>query len=101
MGGETDHLSFGGGGFHRDAAQEAAFLSDLTRRGAGAIVLARSALSGQLVGSGAAISRGRRSGHVFQLSVVVRRDHWRRGIGSGVMRRLEEEARWATRLLRL
>ncbi len=57
--------------------------------------MARSDVSGEVAGASAAISRGRRSKHVFVVSVTVAREHWRRGLGGRMMRRLEEEVRWA------
>ncbi len=59
------------------------------------VVVARSDVSGEVAGASAAISRGRRSKHVFVVSVTVAREHWRRGLGGRMMRRLEEEVRWA------
>ncbi len=89
---------------HRQGEQEAKFISDLKEGGGGGgggggiILLAREkggdkAGLGEIVGSAAAVSKGRRSAHVFAVSVVVRRDRWRKGIGSRLMRRIEEKVR--------
>ena len=54
-------------------------------------MVARSDVSGEVAGASAAISRGRRSKHVFVVSVTVAREHWRRGLGGKAegARRLE------------
>jgi len=61
--------------------------------GLGVHLIARDPLDNSIVAMTAGISPGRRSKHVYVLSVTVKKSHWRMGIGKEMTVRTIEECK--------
>ena len=85
IGGESDNLTFGAEGFPATVEQEEAFLAAMQEN----TLMLMALDNGQIVGN-ASISRYGRSrfSHRWSLAVSVRKSHWGKGIGSGLMTRV-------------
>ncbi len=89
---ESPFLSFGAGEFELTVEQEEAFLGEVAGRDNALFLVA--IIDGELVGN-AVFQGGQRSRirHAGELSMLVRRAHWGRGIGAQLLDALVEWAR--------
>lgn len=87
VGGESDNLSFGAAGIPLPVEREEAILANLQKSERSIMLLAFD--GDTIVGNGSIEGNNHpRFGHRRSLAITVRRDHWGRGIGSGLMERL-------------
>ncbi len=92
IGGESDNLTFGAEGIPFTVEQEERFLASQANSSHTMILLA---LDGEEIVGNATIDGNvkPRFRHRRNLAISVRKDHWGRGIGSGLMERLIAFAR--------
>lgn len=92
VGGESDNLLFGANGFSLSAAAEADFIESVNRSPCSALFLGWA--QGELVSVGGVMTGEReRIRHHAEVSISVKRAHWRQGIGTRMMRRMIDFAR--------
>lgn len=92
VGGESGNLSFGAEGFPATEAQEEAFLEAM-QNDPGSLML-NAPEYGVIVGNASIRRHGRpRFAHRWDIAVSVRKSHWGKGIGSGLMARMIEYAK--------
>ncbi|MDO5400868.1 MAG: GNAT family N-acetyltransferase [Eubacteriales bacterium] len=95
IGGESDNLNFGAEGLPFTVAQEEKFLEKNSSNAPGYRMLL--ALDGDNVVGSSTVEKysSHRSAHRCQFSIAVRKSHWGKAIGSGLMERQLEFAKKA------
>jgi ribosomal protein S18 acetylase RimI-like enzyme len=87
IGGESDNLLFGKGEFRLNGEQEAEYIRNSLTDENGLMILG--IIDGSIVSISTINSLGRkRIAHYSDLSISVKKDYWRKGIGSAVMEEL-------------
>lgn len=91
MGGESDNLSFGENDFSVTPEQEEIFLETIHHEKTSVFFVA--CKDGEIVGNGSLSGMPRRMSHRAELSIAVRKQYWRQGIGSMLMKELIQYAK--------
>ena len=93
VGGESDNLTFGPEGLPFSISQTADYIRKVSGNPESAMILAFD--EGELIGSGAisSVSGRARFSHRKELAITVRKDYWRKGIGTGLMKVLIDFAK--------
>lgn len=88
VGGESDNLLFGEGGFSMPIERERAFLQSLRREERSVMLLGFDGEELVSVSSLSCFSGRERTAHRAEIAVSVRKDHWGRGAGRAAMEAL-------------
>lgn len=88
VGDETDFLTFGAGEFWLTIEEERECIKNLQQSGKGVMMIAKS--EGIIIAQGLCVSKEKRSAHVFELSITVAKNFWGNGIGTEMIRKMEE-----------
>lgn len=92
VGGESDNLTFGAAGLPLSVQQEEQILTNLKENPRSRMLLAFD--DGEIVGNATVSGTGNpRFAHRRELAVSVRRSHWGRGIGTGLIEQLIDFSR--------